>query len=93
MDERNVGDEYLTAAEQGRPIVLLKNSRAGLHHSLMQRLTEAGYAPRPIQTMPEVFQAAEDPSVDALLWPIDDCEIEAMNLLEQLRNRESDLCV
>lgn len=93
MDERNVGDGYLTAAEQGRPIVLLKNSGAGLHHSLMQRLTEAGYAPRPVQTMPEVFQAAEHPSVDALLWPIDDCEIEAMDLLEQLRNRESDLCV
>lgn len=73
--------------------VLVKRDHDELHTSLIQQLNEAGYLVKSIENVVDVFQYVHLPNVEALIWPIDSSEDEAMSLLGQLHDHESDVCV
>ena len=61
---------------------------------LFQRLRQAGYKARPVSTSSEVLECLdEQPPIEAIIWAIEDPQDGTMPLLDQLRDRESDLCV
>jgi diguanylate cyclase (GGDEF)-like protein len=61
---------------------------------LCQELSHTGYQARPVSTSMEVLDCLdEQPPVEALVWAIEGPQDNAMQLLDQLRDRESDLCV
>ena len=77
-----------------QPTVMVKAPKAPMQTMLTQRLREAGYTARPVSAPKEVLESLnEHQSVEALVWTIEDSETEAMHLLEQLRARQSDMCV
>ena len=76
------------------PTVLLKAPEPQMQAVLARRLDEAGYVARPVTTFREVLESLDwQPPVEALVWTLEKSGIEAMRLLEQLRNRQSDMCV
>jgi diguanylate cyclase (GGDEF)-like protein len=61
---------------------------------LHERLGRIGYKPRRVSTSIEVLECLdEQPPVEALVWAVEGPKNDAMQLLDQLRNRKSDLCV
>ena len=77
-----------------QPTVLMKTAEPQMQTVLGRRLSEAGYAAKPVSTHREVLESLDcQPPVEALIWTLEKSAIEAMRLLEQLQNRESDMCV
>lgn len=73
--------------------VLVKGFGNELHQSLIERIHLAGYMPKSIESLQEITQYLQSDTLEALIWPIEDSEGDAMSLLEQLHNRASDVCV
>ena len=77
-----------------QPMVLLKAEGTPEQEALSLRLSQAGYEVRPVSTSMEVLECLDqEPTVEALVWAIEGTTDEAMQLLDQLRDCESDLCV
>jgi len=77
-----------------QPTVMVKVPEALIQTRLTQQLREASYTARPVSTPQEVLESLDEhQTVEALIWTIEDSETEAMHLLEQLRARQSDMCV
>jgi diguanylate cyclase (GGDEF)-like protein len=73
---------------------MVKAAGLQMQTMLMQRLGEASYTARPISTSREVLESLDrQQRVEALVWTIEKSETEAMHLLEQLRDRKSDMCI
>ncbi|HET7059461.1 MAG TPA: diguanylate cyclase [Nitrospiraceae bacterium] len=77
-----------------QPTVMVKAAGPQMQTVLEQRLGEAGYTVRPVNTSREVLEDLDrQQRVEALVWTIEESETEAMHLLQQLQDRESDMCV
>ncbi|MDQ6734629.1 MAG: hypothetical protein M3Z35_11050, partial [Nitrospirota bacterium] len=77
-----------------QPTVMVHAAGPQMQRALAQRLGDAGYTTRPVSTSQEVFASLDrQQPIEALVWTIEDSVAEAMRLLDQLRDRESDMCV
>jgi DNA-binding NtrC family response regulator len=77
-----------------QPTVLMKADGMHMQEVLFQRLSQTGYKAKSVSTSREVLECLdEQPPVEALVWVIGGPKDDAMQLLDQLRDRESDLCV
>ena len=77
-----------------KPTVLMKAAGMQMQEVLSQRLSQTGYNARSVSTSRQVLECLdEQPPVEALVWAIEEPQDDAMQLLDQLRDRESDLCV
>jgi FixJ family two-component response regulator len=77
-----------------QPTIMVHAAGPQMQRALAQRLGGAGYTVRPVSTSREVFASLDrQQPIEALVWTIEDSVTEAMRLLDQLRSRESDLCV
>jgi diguanylate cyclase (GGDEF)-like protein len=77
-----------------QPTVMVHATGPEMQRALTQRLGDAGYTARPVSTSREVIASHDRQHfVEAVVWTIDDSEVAAMHLLDQLRDRESDMCV
>jgi diguanylate cyclase (GGDEF)-like protein len=77
-----------------QPTVMVHAPVPEMQRTLTQRLGEAGYTARPVSTSREVIASHDrQQPVEAVVWTIDDSEVAATHLLDQLRDRESDMCV
>lgn len=83
----------MTQSHRIRPTVLLRAERAEVRQAVSLRLAEAGYAHRQVSSASEVCRSLETPQVEALVWIMEGAQSDAMRLLDQLRDRESDACV
>jgi diguanylate cyclase (GGDEF)-like protein len=76
------------------PIVLIKADGMHMQEVLFRRLSKTRYKVRPVSTSMEVLEYLDEHlPVEALIWAIEGSKDEVMQLLDQLRDRESDLCV
>src|SRR5690349_20143552 len=77
-----------------QPTVMVHAPVPEMQRALTQRLGDAGYTARPVSTSREVIASHDrQQPVEAVVWTIDDSEVAATHLLDQLRDRESDMCV
>lgn len=77
-----------------QPTIMVHAAGLQMQRTLAQRLGDAGYTARPVSTSREVFASLDrQQAIEALVWTIEDSVTEAMRLLDQLRSRESDMCV
>ncbi len=77
-----------------QPTVLIKAEGMQTQQVLFERLSQSGYKARSVSTSMEVLECLDEQRpVEALIWEMEGPEDESMQLLDELRDRQSDLCV